>query len=110
AQLAQYVQACLQFNAVALAVIEGDGFDVGIARQRPGQAGGGVLATGEEDQGAAGGGREGVGHRKGTRGKRETLPPCRTERPGLRAYETNREPRPGTSAVRDSSRTQARNF
>src|SRR5690606_20917750 len=45
----------VQFGTVALAVVEADGLDVAAMRQRPGQAGGGILPAGKQDQGAAGG-------------------------------------------------------
>ena len=44
--------AALQLDRVPLAVAEADGFNARIARQRPGQAGRGILAAGEQHQGA----------------------------------------------------------
>ncbi len=52
AYLAQHHHTRLQLDAVALAVIKGNGFNAFVALQGVGQAGGRVLATGEEYEGA----------------------------------------------------------
>ena len=44
--------ARVQFDAVALAVVEADGLDALEALERPGQADGGILPAGEQDEGA----------------------------------------------------------
>src|SRR6218665_951381 len=46
----QHGLARLQFDMVALAVVKAYGLHVGKLRQRPGQAGGGVLAAGEKNE------------------------------------------------------------
>ncbi|MDT4867012.1 hypothetical protein FQZ97_1019010 [compost metagenome] len=50
AQFAQNDQARLQLHAVALAVVEAERFDARVARQRVGEAGGGVLPARKEDE------------------------------------------------------------
>ena len=47
----QHLGAGLQLHLMALAVVEADGLDPREALQRPGQAGGGILAAGEQHQG-----------------------------------------------------------
>ena len=54
AQLPQHFQAAFQFDAMPLAVVEAQRLDMRIALKRPGQAGGAVLAAGEEHQGRSG--------------------------------------------------------
>ena len=53
AQLRAHVQPALELDVVALAVVEADRLDVGVALERPGQADGRVLTAGEQDQRAA---------------------------------------------------------
>ena len=53
ANLGQHVLARIEFDMVALAVVETQGFDAFITRERVGQAGGGVLSTGKKDQGGS---------------------------------------------------------
>jgi hypothetical protein len=53
AQARKHARPRLELDAVALPVIEADGFDPLIARERPGEAGGGVLPAREENQCAA---------------------------------------------------------
>ncbi len=43
-----HAQACLKFDAVALTVVEANGFDMGEPLQRPGQAYSGILPPGKE--------------------------------------------------------------
>ena len=54
AQRRAHAGAAVELDAMALAVVEADGLDARVARERPGQAGGGILAAGEQHQGAAG--------------------------------------------------------
>ena len=44
-------QPLIELDAMALSVVEGDGLDVLEAVERPGEAGGGILAAGEQHQG-----------------------------------------------------------
>ena len=46
--------AAIELDAVALAVVEADGLDVRVPRERPREAGGGILAAGKQHQGGAG--------------------------------------------------------
>ena len=46
----QHGKPRIEFDAVFLAVVKSDRLDMVIAAQRPGQAGGGVLTTGEEHE------------------------------------------------------------
>ncbi len=79
--------AAVQLDAVALAVVEADGLHLGVAVQRPGQAGGGVLAAGEQHQGVAGVG-QGCSHGQRCGGCQECaaavpgcmIRPCRASR------------------------------
>src|SRR5476651_2621904 len=50
AQLGQQRRAHRQLDGMALAVIEADGLDARVTRQRPRQTGGGILSTAEQDQ------------------------------------------------------------
>lgn len=51
ADFSQYLEACFQLNVMALAVIKGDGFYPLVFAEGLGQAGGGVLTTGEQNKG-----------------------------------------------------------
>ena len=48
-----------KLDGMALAVVETDGLDPGKTRERPGQAYGGILPAGKQDQGGVGAGRHG---------------------------------------------------
>ena len=43
--------ATLQFDCMPLAVLETDSFHAAVMRQRPGQTGGGILASGKQYKG-----------------------------------------------------------
>ena len=53
ADLGEHVLARIEFDMVALTVIETQGFDAFITRKSVGKAGGGVLSTGKKDQGGS---------------------------------------------------------
>jgi hypothetical protein len=50
AQPLQHRPPAIELDAMALAVVEADRFDMLVALQRPGQTGGRVLAAGEQHQ------------------------------------------------------------
>ena len=46
----EQARADLEFDSVPLSIVEADCLDLAIAGERPGQAGGGVLAAGKQDE------------------------------------------------------------